>query len=303
MQIYFLYPVKLIVSILSILVFQSYCQVLDNTRGEAFTDKPFFNQQFIKENKLKQITGTYVYKKKNDQMRETEFHYTYNFDRDGRLVSTYETRTDDGTKDTTWNLYTYDQNNNLSSYSRTDQEGLNIINYQYDSIGRVTEKEYLREYEESDSLSTARSLMFNHERFSYVDYDRQTKCTHYNSYDLPYMDEYFNYNDLGYLVERIERIKMTSTIYTYTYEYNELGQLGAIRKHSNLQEEALEEFEFEYDELGNLSEKRINRNGVFVTEIQVIYNSKSKLLATTITRQVSTGFLMILRFRDYMFYD
>lgn len=294
---------KWIIFILSLLAFQANSQVLDNTRGEAFTDKPFFNQQFIKENKLKQLTGTYVYKKKNDQMRETEYHYTYNFDKEGRLISTYETRTDDGTKDTTWNLYSYDLNNNLISYSHTDQEGLNIVNYQYDSLSRVTVKEYLREYKESDSLATARSLMFNHERFSYIDYANQTKCIHYNSYDLPFMDEYFNYNDLGYLVERIERIKMTSTIYTYTYEYNEKGQLSAIRKHSNQQEEALEEFEFDYDELGNLSEKRISRNGVFVTDIQVIYNSKSKLLATTITRQVSTGFMMILRFRDYVFYD
>ena len=38
-------------------------------------------------------------------------------------------------------------------------------------------------------------------------------------------------------------------------------------------------------------------------DIQILYNSKSKLLASVITRQVSTGFMMIIRFKDYEFYD
>lgn len=278
-------------------------QVLDNRNGEAFTDKPFFNKTFIKENKLKSLAGTYVYKKKNDKMRETTFNYVYNFDTEGRLISTFETRTDDGTKDTTWNLYTYDDHDNLVEFRKTVENGYNIERYQYDSIGRLIAKKYYRAYSDTDSIGASHELLFNNERFRYVEYDNQLKRTHYNSYDLPFMEEYFNYNELGYLVERIERIKMTSTIYTYTYEYNEKGQLSAIRKGTNKNDEFLEELEFSYDELGNLLEKNIYRNGTFMTDIQVIYNSRSKLLATTITKQVSTGFLIILRFRDYSFYD
>ena len=96
---------------------------------------------------------------------------------------------------------------------------------------------------------------------------------------------------------------MTSQVYTYDYAYNEKGKLASIKKTSNTQEGVLEEFKFKYDELGNLVEKHIYRNGVFTTDIQFIYNSKTKLLATVMTKQVSTGFLMILRFKDYSFYN
>jgi hypothetical protein len=117
------------------------------------------------------------------------------------------------------------------------------------------------------------------------------------------LDEYFNYNDEGYLLERIERVKMTSMVYTYHYEYNEKGKLAAIRKSSNSAEGYIEELKFQYDELGNLLEKHVYKNGIFTTDYQMIYNSKSKLLSTVITRQVSTNFLLILRFQDYEFFD
>ena len=59
---------------------------------------------------------------------------------------------------------------------------------------------------------------------------------------------------------------------------------------------------FKYDDLGNLVEKHIYKNGVFTMDIQIIYNSKSKLLSAVLTRQVSTGFILILRFQDYEFF-
>ena len=294
---------KWIVCFFVLIVGVSYAQVLDNRSGDAFTDRPFFNESFIKQNKLKRLQGSFVYKKQGELMRETKFKYTYDFDREGHLISTFETRTDDGTVDTTWNYYEYDQANNLTIHRKTDLEGFSSIHYGYDSLGRVISEEYMRDFVDTGTNVVCRSLSFNKESIKYMDFDKQTKSTRFNSYDLPYLDEYINYNDLGYLVERIERIKMTSTVYTYTYEYNEQGKLSAIRKSSNRQEGFLEELLFRYDELGNLIEKHIYKNGVFTTDIQIIYNSKSKLLATVITRQVSTGFMMILRFKDYEFFD
>jgi YD repeat-containing protein len=274
---------------------------LDNRNGEAFTDKPFFNESFVKENKLKQLTGTYVYKKTGEAMKTTTFKYVYNFDREGHLVSTYETKKDEGAKDTLWNIYSYDANNHLAFHRKTDLEGFTTVHYTYDDQGRVIAEEFKRDI---DSLGKiVRSLSFNKEKIVYSAYDDQLKKTRYNNYDLPYLDEFVKHDSLGYLIERTERVKMTSTIYTYAYEYNEHGKLSAIRKSSNREEGYIEEWTFRYDELGNLIEKHIYKNGVFTTDIQIIYNSKTKLLATVITKQVSTGFLIILRFQDYEFYD
>ncbi|MDG1147365.1 MAG: hypothetical protein P8N52_03565 [Crocinitomicaceae bacterium] len=279
----------------------SVAQVLDNRTGEAFTDRPFFNEDFIKENKLKSLKGSFVYQKKGQLMKPTKFKYVYQFDQQGHLSSTFETRSDDGLKDTTWNTYSYNDTGELILHRKTDQDGYNTVAYTYDDKGRVIEENYMREIDSNNQI--IRTLNFNKESIKYVDSELQTKCTRYNNYDLPYLDVFVNYNEFSYLVERVEKFKMASIIYRYAYEYNEHGQLSAIRKSSNQQDEYLEELLFRYDDLGNLIEKHVYKKGVFITDIQIIYNSKSKLLATVITRQVSTGFMMILRFKEYEFYD
>ena len=293
---------KLLLIISIFIGFSLSAQVLDNQKGNAFTDKPFFNQKFIQQNRLKQLSGFYMYKKKGELMEHTEYKYVYDFDKRGNLLSTFETCPDDGTKDTIWNIYKYDKNSNLCIHKKTDQDGFTSVYYEHDSLGRVISEEFKREIDTGNHVAI-RTLTFNKERLEYFDFEKQSKRTRFNNYDLPYLDEFFNYNDLGYLVERVERIKMTSDVYTYFYKYNEKGQLAGIGKASNKNEELLEELRFKYDDLGNLTEKHIYKNGVFTTDIQIIYNSKSKLISTIITRQVSTGFLMIIRFKEYLFYE
>lgn len=277
-------------------------QVLDNREGQAFTDAPFFNTDFIKTNKLKSLQGTYVYKREGEPMYTTKYKYVYQFNPDGELVSNYETKADDGTLDTIWSIFEYDSVGNLAKHRKTDQEGYFTIAYEYDSLGRIVHEEYLRDIEDSTG-KIVRTLMFNEEEIKYKDLPQQIRRTRYNNYGLPYLDEYYNYNDLGYLVERIERVKMTGLVYTFHYEYNEKGKLAAIRKSSNKKEGYIEELLFRYDELGNLIEKHVYKNGVFTTDYQIVYNSKTKLLSSVITRQVSTNFMTIIRFLDYEFYN
>jgi YD repeat-containing protein len=291
---------RILLLVFSLCLSAAYAQVLDNRMGEAFTDKPFFNEDFVKRNRLKRLNGTYTYKNQGGPMRETKFKHVYEFDREGRLILTYETRTDDGTKDTSWNIYEYDEYGFLDLHRKTDEDGFTSVRYTNDSIGRIIKEEYVREIDSNGRL--VRTLTFNEERFVYAEFENQTKCTHYNNYDLPYLDEICNYNELGYLVSREERIKMTSSVYTYTHEYNDKGKLAAIKKTSNRKSGILEEMTFKYDELGNLIEKRIYRDGEFTTDIQIIYNSKTKLLSAVLTKQVSTGFMTIVRFKDYEFY-
>lgn len=279
----------------------SFGQVLDNRSGDAFTDQPFFNESFVKENKIKQIKGEFSYMKTGRGLVPMKYYSSYTFDREGHLVESYETRPDDGSEDTTFNYYVYNDSDLLKLHRSSVKEGLLAVHFTYDSLDRLVLKEFKRDIDSNGQI--VRSLSFNKERIAYFDYGKQLKRTYYNNYDLPYMDEFFNYNEMGYLIERIERIKMTSTVYTYKYEYNEMGKLAAIRKTSNQSEIPVEEMEFSYDDLGNLTEKLIYRNGVLKTNIQIIYNAKTLLLESVITTEEATGFMMVCRYRDYQFYD
>ena len=100
--------------------------------------------------------------------------------------------------------------------------------------------------------------------------------TRYNNYDLPYLDEFVRYDSIGYLVEKVERIRMTSTTYTNTFSYDERGKLASIQKTSNRKDGIIEELKFRYDELGNLIEKHVYKDGVFTTDIQIIYKKKTQ---------------------------
>jgi hypothetical protein len=64
---------KLFVFFLIFISLEGYSQILDNTLGHAFTDQPFFNETFIRKNKIKKMSGKYIVKKPGDMMRQTEF--------------------------------------------------------------------------------------------------------------------------------------------------------------------------------------------------------------------------------------
>lgn len=274
--------------------------MLDNRYGSAFTDKPFFNSDFIRSNKVHKLNGKFTYKKPGDMMRETQYKYVYEFDSLGRLRSSFETRKDDGTIDTTWNVYLYNQENRLIEHKRGDGKGFTSTGYEYDEKGNQTKESYIREY--VDSLGNAQRTVLNSESMKYEYYDLQVKKTVYNNYDLPYKYELIKYNELGYLVEREERLIMTMSVTTIKYTYNDKGYIASISSFEGANIIPTEEYLYIYDDFGNLLEKHLYRNGVFTTEFEMIYNEKSKLLSYVLTRDVATNFIMILGLKDYEFF-
>ncbi len=278
----------------------SFGQMLDNTQGAAFTDRPFFSSDFIRSNKIKELRGTFTYKKPGEVMRATTFEYVYSFDANGRLISTFETRKDDGTKDTTGNTYVYDAEGRLSEHKIGDGKGYSVTHCDFDEQGRIVRETYSREYR--DTLGIWRRTELNSETMRYSEFDKQQKRTVYNSYGLPYMEEFTYYNDLGYLVKKEQRLLMTGELSTLAYSYNDKGLLSSLVTTQYGLETPLEEFHFSYDQNGNLEERRVYREGKYVTEFEIIYNEKSRLLKYVITRDVKSNFLMILGFKEYFFY-
>lgn len=274
--------------------------MLDNTQGEAFTDSPFFSSDFIRSNKIKELRGTFTYKKPGEVMRATTYEYVYSFDVSGRLISTFETRKDDGTQDTTGNIYVYDAEGRLSEHKIGDGKGYSVTSFEFDDQGRIERETYSREY--LDTLGVWRRTELNSETMRYAEFDKQLKRTVYNSYGLPYMEEFTYFNELGYLIKKEQRLLMTGDLLTISYSYNDKGLLSSQITNKYGIETPIEEFHFGYDQHGNLEERRVYRDGQYLTEFEIIYNEKSRLLKYVITRDVKSNFLMILGFKEYFFY-
>ncbi|MCE2713625.1 MAG: hypothetical protein LW688_13985 [Cryomorphaceae bacterium] len=278
----------------------SFGQMLDNRDGSAFTDKPFFSPEFIRLNKIRSLTGQYTFKKAGEAMKNTQYKYVYMFDTLGRLSGSYETRKDDGSKDTTWNLYSYNPSGWMTEHRKGDGKGFTVTNYDYDTNGRIIKEYYSRDY--LDTFKVAHRTVLNTESFRYETGDSMVKKTIYNSYDLPYMYEFTYFSSIGYIKERQQRLIMTTGVTSYKYAYNERGMLFSIKMFRQDEANPYEEQLFLYDDHGNLTEKQYYREGKYITETEMIYNEKSKLLTYVLTRDVATNYISIIGFKEYRFW-
>ena len=273
-------------------------QVLNKTGGQAFTDKPFFNEQFIQLNKIKSIKAQFNYKKTRQAIIEQNFYYVYNFDQNGHLVSTYETKKDDGTKDTTWNIYLYNDRNLLIEHKRGDARGKTSNVYVYDGDKMIREEYWT---ESMDSTGKHTRLLFNSESFEYSEYGNQKRKKYFNSYQLPYMEETTYIDSLGYVSSVENRMIMTNSTLKKKFYYNEKGYLAKLEVFDR-SKDPTETYEYSYDRFGNLSQTHYYKKDVFTTDTQIVYNERSNLITAVIIREVATDFIMILRFNEYEYY-
>lgn len=234
-------------------------------------------------------------------MRETNFISVYEFDRNGHLVQSYETRK----SDTLVLFYGYDSRGNLEFVRRKDQGGFWSTHYVYDSLNRKVKEEYRRDIDTGGTLLGplfGRSTVLNFETMTYQASKGQQKRIVHNNYGFPYMEEVSNFNPDGYVIDKEERLKMTSQTITTLYGYTEKGWISKITTMSSSNPKTNQEIMFKYDQQGNLTEKHIYKNGVFTTDLQVIYNPQTGLISSILSRDVGTNFISILRFDEYRYY-
>lgn len=280
-------------------------QFLDNSKGNAFSEIPFFNEKFVKNNKIKSLKGTYTFKKMGDIMRETDYVFQYDFDNKGHLIQSFETNNESRKIDTTLLLYSYYKDGNLAFVRRKDNIGYYSTHYFYDSINRVIKEEYKRDIDTAGTFfvpSFERSMLLNFETIKYEKTGVFEKSTVHNSYGLPFKEIISTHDSTGYLISKEEKLKFGNQRTITQFEYNENGWISNIKITNSNNSKLNQELRFKYDEFGNLSEKHIYKNNQFITDIQVIYNLKTGLISSILTRDVATNFISILRFEAVKFY-
>jgi YD repeat-containing protein len=297
--------VKNIVFFILLFPFCGKSQFLDNSKGNAFSEIPFFNEKFVKNNKIKSLKGTYTFKKMGDIMRETDYVFQYDFDNKGHLIQSFETNNESHKVDTTLLLYSYYKDGNLAYVRRKDHIGYYSTHYFYDSINRVIKEEYKRDIDTAGTFfvpSFERSMLLNFETIKYETNGFFEKSTVHNSYGLPFKEIISTHDSSGYLISKEEKLKFGNQRNITQFEYDENGWISNIKITNSNNSKLNQELRFKYDEFGNLSEKHIYKNNQFITDIQVIYNLKTGLISSILTRDVATNFISILRFEVVKFY-
>jgi len=284
----------------------SSAQVLDNSKGEAFTDVPFFNTQFIKASKIKEIQGKYTFKKQGDIMRESKYVYVYTFDSLGRLTRHYETASGDIVSDTIVRFYAYDDHGNLRLKRISEKSGFLSTYYTYNEYNQVIKEEVWRDIDTLHSLLTPdveRSLLWNSETMTYEVYNGQHRMKTQNSYGNTYKELTKYYDSLGFLSKAEEMYTITRNQLNTFYTYTDKGWISSITTYSNIDPIPVSEYRFTYDKYGNLKSKEEYKYGKFTTEYQVIYSGDTGLLANILIREISTNFISIIRFEEPTFYE
>lgn len=283
-----------------------FSQLLDNSNGMAFTDIPFFNTKFVKASKIKEIRGTYTFKKQGDIMRQSDYVYVFNFDTLGRLVRHYQTAKGDLVTDTTVRFYDYSLSGNLVRMRLSQKKGFLSTYYTYNDKNQVIKEEVYRDIDTLNSLLKPvieRSLLWNTETMEYSEYEGQFRKKVFNSYGNPYL-EITSYKDsLGYLARVEELYTITRNKLTTRYTYSDKGWLERMAVYKNMDTIPLTESVFTYDIYGNMQSKKVYKNGVFTTEYQIVYSGVTGLLYSVIIREVSSNFMSIIRFSEPSFWD
>jgi hypothetical protein len=269
--------------------------MIDPKRGEPFSDQPFFDDEFVNWQKIKSLKGNFIYMSSDGAIRSTTYTLCFEFDTLGRLSYQYETCKDDGTKDTTWNYYAYNEKSQLIAHTNCYGQSCKSNQFIWD---------------EKDFVKIKQELIYEPEI--------NPKLVYRDSIDTKISDEYIfhnYYNNSGglYLIEethidymkrplsKSKRYVNTSEVWNEDYQYNTSGKLLEIKSYKGIDTLIYTKQNYEYNDLGNLLKYSIIENGHVIKETEFLYNEIG-ILESLITQNYKLGLVTLIRFSDISFY-
>lgn len=280
-----------------------FTQILDNAEGKTFGDVPFFNEEFIQRNHVKTISGYYSTKAKMSYIQKTKDIYYYEFNENGQLVKDYRTQYGD----TLISMYSYDSLSRLSILRKSDNVGFHSYHFTYDNKGRVLAEEYRRDVNKVGNkakFQLDKSYIVSIERYAYVDLEGANyKKIYFNNADRIYKEEFFYFNEDGYLLKEEGRLKMGSGLTNTSYTYDEMGRVIQKTVEKRVMGNYTSKWKYEYDEHSNVLAQHYYKNEVYMEEIQIVYIPETLLLKAFIYLDTETSFMTILQFSNYTFFE
>lgn len=277
--------------------------MLDNIEGKTFGEVPFFNESFVQRNKIKTIKGYYSTKATLDIIRKSKDVYYYEFNAKGQLIQDYRTQYGD----TLISIYEYNEQGQLSILRKSDNDGFHSYHYRYDERGRILEREYRRDFNKVGDVASFeldKSFSISIEKFEYLEMEGlDYKKIYYNNAGRVYQEEFFYYEENGYLIRQEARMKMGSSYTNTTYVYDELGRVKEKIIEKHIVSTYISKWIYEYDAHSNVLAQHYYKKDAYLTENQIVYSQDNLLIDAIITRDAATNLVTILKLSDYKFFD
>jgi len=259
-----------------------------------------FNPQFMARNRIATIVGEQSVKRDNRPMAPQAEKHVYRFDENGRTVYANHSFGRPGTgRDTASTLFTFDLKGNLTRRLRNDLSGYFGYDVVRDEQGRPVRETFSR----IENLSTDRYDLkpgavteISDEHFRYETLNDSTwKRIHVNSLGLPYREQTYFSDRLGYLRKIEDRYLMNNRLSRITFGYDEKGRLAERTEQPDLAQERTLRRTWKYDAVGNVTDSGLFHDGRPIDRDDYLYDENGMLKAR-LTLDIGTNNIHVIKY-------
>ena len=270
-------------------------QMIDPKKGDPLSDKPFFDDEFIKWQQIKRIKGSIIYMLADGSIVNTNYSLVYTFDIEGRLTQYYETIQDDGSKDTTWNFYEYDKKSQLVEHKKCFGENCTSYQEEYDDNGYIKIKQELNIDNAGKTTLTYRDSLL-----SFCN-DTILIQKYFNNSGAYFCTEETQFDYMKRPISKSKRYFYSSDICNEMNQYNNEGKLSQKITFEGAHSSTMEKRNLTYDGVGNLIKQELFKNDKLFEETEFLCNEKG-VLESIISQDYEQGKVTIIRFSEISFY-
>ena len=280
-------------------------QMLDNRNCAVFSGEPFFYPEFIRNNKIKSITGSVSTKADLRVIQSKGLITKFFFDGSGNLIKQFDSFYRGKKKDSSIITYHYDEKNNITTKRMSDSYGFFSYNYSYNQIGDVMRKTYCRDENATNNkndFKLKKQYTIVNETYSYIRNDSSKQKNVHNNHGGIYQKENYIYDENKLLVKTEKKLIVNHKKGQTTYKYNDLMKVSEMTIQKDMSKDIYSRFIYEYDQLGNLETIDEYRNEELKTHKEVIYDKSTLLMKALLAQNVPSNFITITKF-SYAFFD
>ncbi|HQW07305.1 MAG TPA: hypothetical protein PLV08_13200 [Flavobacteriales bacterium] len=260
-----------------------------------------FNPKFIQRNHISAIIGQRMVKREGEPMRERNEKYLYRFNTIGLPVYSNNSFGQPGSgRDTASTTYTYDTGGRVMRRLRNDLSGHFAYENELDAKGRVVRETYTR----VENLGTDRynlipgkvsEISDEHFRYEALS-DTVLKKVHINNYDLPFREQLFVTDQLGYLRRMEDRYLISNRRSRVSFSYDEKGRLAERIEQPDLDQPRTMKRVWRYDAAGNVIEGELWHDDRQQERDEYLYDAHTMELKARLTKDLISGVIHVVRF-------